>query len=110
MKECNGHLIYEPFDPHPKLHREGHCLVCDKGLGIYSVCGAGEAELGDPCKIHTTAYHDDHRCSLCGELMNYDEVDIGVGIQKGNYRCDCCGWTPEEDNEQYYSYINGVEV
>jgi len=36
-------------------------------------------------------------CPICGSDLNYDEVDIGVGIQTGNYRCDCCGWTPDSD-------------
>ena len=50
MKEYNKHLIYEASDPHPKIHREGHCLICDGGLGICSLCGAGERDLDKPCK------------------------------------------------------------
>ncbi len=50
------------------------------------------------------------RCPTCSGPLIYDEVDIGVGTQTGDYRCDCCSWTPEQDDEQYYSYINGVEV
>ena len=49
MKEVNGHLIYEPKDPHPKWHKEGHCPICDGGLGICSKCGKAEIELGQPC-------------------------------------------------------------
>lgn len=51
MINVNGHLIYEPSDPHPKLHREGHCFVCDGGLGICSVCGRAESELSQPCEV-----------------------------------------------------------
>jgi len=50
------------------------------------------------------------RCPTCGELLNYDEVDICVGIQTGNYRCDCCGWNPEQDDEEYCKYATGMEV
>jgi transcription elongation factor Elf1 len=32
------------------------------------------------------------KCPNCGEELTYDEVDIGVGVQRGNYRCDNCGW------------------
>ena len=49
-------------------------------------------------------------CPICNALLTCDEVDIGVGIQTGNYRCDCCGWYPAQDDEQYDSYKNGVEV
>lgn len=41
------------------------------------------------------------RCPDCGELCTYDEVDIGVGIQRGNVRCDSCGWMPEQDTDDY---------
>ncbi len=53
---------------------------------------------------------NEHRCPICASLLNYDEVDIGVGIQTGNYRCDCCDWCPAQDDEQYCSYVNGVGV
>lgn len=36
------------------------------------------------------------RCPECGEDLTYDEVDIGVGIQRGNARCDECGWSSME--------------
>jgi len=46
-------------------------------------------------------------CPECGEPLDYDEVDIGVGVQRGNYRCESCGWEPgpleerleDEENE-----------
>jgi transposase len=53
---------------------------------------------------------DEPTCPICGEPLTYDEVDIGVGIQTGNYRCDCCGWYPERDDEEYCSYATGMEV
>ena len=46
-------------------------------------------------------------CPVCASPLNYDEVDIGVGIQTGNYRCDCCGWSPEQDDEEEASYRTG---
>lgn len=38
----------------------------------------------------------DETCPKCGGPLEFDEVDIGVGVQRGNYRCDNpeCGWTP----------------
>jgi len=38
-------------------------------------------------------------CPVCGDPLNYDEVDIGVGIQRNNYRCESCGWYPKQDDE-----------
>lgn len=34
-------------------------------------------------------------CPRCGAELEYDEVDIGVGVQRGNYRCSECGWEPK---------------
>lgn len=39
------------------------------------------------------------KCPICGSELSYDEVDIGVGVQTGNYRCDCCGWYPDRDDD-----------
>lgn len=35
-------------------------------------------------------------CPDCGEPLEYDEVDIGVGTQRGNYYCPICGWSPRD--------------
>lgn len=35
-------------------------------------------------------------CPKCGEPLEYDEVDIGVGVLTGNYGCPNCHWTPEK--------------
>lgn len=37
----------------------------------------------------------DERCPDCNEPLEYDEVDIGVGVQRGNYYCPNCGWSPK---------------
>lgn len=34
-------------------------------------------------------------CPQCGAELEFDEVDIGVGVQRGNYRCPECHWVPE---------------
>lgn len=47
------------------------------------------------------------KCPVCDSNLSYDEVDIGVGVQTGNYRCDCCGWSPERDNEDYWEEVTG---
>lgn len=33
-------------------------------------------------------------CPQCGEQLDYDEVDIGVGVMRGNPGCPSCHWTP----------------
>jgi hypothetical protein len=33
-------------------------------------------------------------CPECGEELDYDEVDIGVGVQRDNYFCSFCYWAP----------------
>ena len=33
-------------------------------------------------------------CPECGAQLDFDEVDIGVGVQRGNPRCDECYWYP----------------
>ncbi len=33
-------------------------------------------------------------CPECGDQLQFDEVDIGVGIQRGNPHCDSCLWYP----------------
>lgn len=35
------------------------------------------------------------RCPRCGEPLEYDEVDVGVGTVRGNPGCPSCHWTPE---------------
>jgi len=50
MNELTEHKLIKPTDPHPKWHREGHCPICDGGLGICSVCGKAESELDQPCQ------------------------------------------------------------
>jgi ssDNA-binding Zn-finger/Zn-ribbon topoisomerase 1 len=51
-----------------------------------------------------SAMNDVDRCPRCGEPLEYDEVDIGVGTMRGNPGCPSCHWTPppfglEEDVE-----------
>ncbi len=39
------------------------------------------------------------RCPHCDTELDYDEVDIGVGTMRGNYRCPVCGWSPDDEIE-----------
>jgi len=34
-------------------------------------------------------------CPSCNMPLEFVEVDIGVGIIRGNYYCPECNWTPE---------------
>jgi len=43
-------------------------------------------------------------CPICGSKLSDDKVDIGVGTQTGNLRCDNCGWYPEKDDKDIWSY------
>lgn len=36
----------------------------------------------------------ENKCPRCHCALEYDEVDIGVGVQQGNHRCPNCGWAP----------------
>jgi len=42
------------------------------------------------------------KCPKCDEELDCDEVDIGVGTLKGNYRCPNpdCGWSDQDDKEE----------
>ncbi len=41
----------------------------------------------------------DELCPECDGELEYDEVDIGVGVQRGNYHCPDCGWSPKLPDE-----------
>ena len=34
-------------------------------------------------------------CPRCGEKLEYDEVDVGVGVIRANPGCFNCFWTPD---------------
>ena len=36
-------------------------------------------------------------CPKCDTVLNCEEVDIGVGTQRGNFRCDQCGWNETDE-------------
>ncbi len=42
------------------------------------------------------------KCPKCGEELDCDEVDIGVGTLKGNYRCPNrdCGYSDQDSKEE----------
>ena len=46
-------------------------------------------------------------CPICGCLLDFDTVDIGVGVQTGNYQCACCGWTPDADDYDITADVTG---
>ena len=41
---------------------------------------------------------NDDLCPQCGEPLEFDEVDIGVGVLRGNPRCFDCQWV-EDDSD-----------
>jgi hypothetical protein len=48
------------------------------------------------------------KCPDCGEDLEFDEVDIGVGSQRGNYRCLHCRWTPERRRLTRQEQLEGL--
>jgi hypothetical protein len=42
----------------------------------------------------------DESCPDCSEPLDFDEVDISVGVQRGNPRCPNCGWEPRTKEEK----------
>ena len=41
------------------------------------------------------------RCPKCGTKLDFDEVDIGEGTLRGNYRCPGCGWVEGDDEDGF---------
>lgn len=41
------------------------------------------------------------KCPRCGEPLDFDEVDIGVGTLRGNPGCQACFWTPDQEPEAH---------
>ncbi len=48
------------------------------------------------------------RCPDCDEPLEYDEVDIGVGVQRGNYHCPACGWEPRREKLTRQERLQGL--
>lgn len=46
-------------------------------------------------------------CPKCNAVLNYDEVDIGVGTQQGNFRCDRCGWNEADETCKLFRLREG---
>ena len=44
-------------------------------------------------------------CPSCGNELDFDEVDVGVGVIRGDYHCNECHWSDrvEEDLREKYS-------
>lgn len=38
---------------------------------------------------------DEPKCPQCKELLEFDEVDVGVGTIRGNYNCPNCFWNDQ---------------
>ena len=41
---------------------------------------------------------DDEFCPRCKEPLDYDEVDVGVGVIRGNYGCPNCFWNDQDED------------
>lgn len=44
---------------------------------------------------------DSDLCPECRAPLIYDEVDVGVGVIRGNRGCDECGWSPPSREEDW---------
>lgn len=49
------------------------------------------ARLGQP--EEKVPLKDIDKCPKCGGELEYDEVDVGVGVIKANPGCPACHWT-----------------
>lgn len=66
----------------------------DARSGSTTAPGAGQgavSEGGPPAPERAP-----NACPECGEAVDRDEVDIGVGTMYGPPSCPGCGWAPEE--------------
>jgi hypothetical protein len=52
----------------------------------------------DPAAVAAVSAAD--ICPECGAELEYDEVDIGVGTQRGNPGCPECHWTPTSESDR----------
>ena len=48
---------------------------------------------------------DDHQCLKCGGEYIRDEIDIGVGVQRGPWRCIECGYVQGDDLKAEFQEI-----
>lgn len=50
-------------------------------------------------------------CPICHNELDCDEVDRGDVIQRGNWRCEWCRWTPEIGIKlRRYSFLSGYSM
>jgi hypothetical protein len=68
------------------------CAACAPHLGSSRLPAEERtffAQHGKPCPLAADA------CPKCGEPLEFDEVDIGVGTVRGNPGCPACHWVPD---------------
>lgn len=49
-------------------------------------------------------------CPTCGAELEFDEVDIGVGVQRGNAWCPDCGWYAGREDDDSFADIEDDDV
>lgn len=82
-------------------------VLSSDGVTRYSVRRAPDGELFCECKAaqrrvkcrHLVEAREGDWCPACALPLDYDEVDIGVGTLKGDFRCPDCGWRPNAYGE-----------
>lgn len=52
---------------------------------------------------------NDDKCPRCGGPLEYDEADIGVGVQRWNPGCPECYWTPQTPQAAAFVEIAGYD-
>ena len=68
------------------------CSKCGGQVGHLPNCPDGICRIES--KRNTM---NEDQCPRCGETIIYDEVDIGVGMMRGNACCDVCGWCMDDE-------------
>jgi hypothetical protein len=53
---------------------------------------------GDRTEVASMSFTEEKKCPVCGAPCTREEVDIGVGVQVGPWRCTECDW--DEDYKE----------
>lgn len=53
---------------------------------------------------------EETECPRCHCILSYDEVDIEVGVQRENFYCPNCHWTPEDTMSRVKNWTQDAAI